>query len=156
MVKQVADFVADFRASISAVERFAYTLRRLNVSVWMPPSDLGPDHGTRMEYADSGDLMIQLRAEHKVRNLNFTSREDFPFPTIIIDEKYKVDAKASLPLFAYFIQSANSNCVAVIYGHTKHRWTTQESWDPKQSRTCTYYVVPIQFVRFCKPEEIFL
>jgi hypothetical protein len=157
MVKPVAAFLEDFRKSIRAVERFAALLRRKNVSVWLSPTEMTPDVESRMDYADSGDLMLQLRAEHKVRTIQFTSREDFPFPTIIIDEKYKVDAKAKQSaLFAYFIESSDGQCVACVYGHTKHRWKTKDAYDKKQGRDCTYYVVPIECVRFCKPEEIFL
>ncbi len=125
------------------------------MAVWLPPTEMTPDVESRMDYADGGDLMLQLRAEHKVRSFAFTGREDFPYPTIIIDEKYKVDAKAGTPLLAYFIESSDGRCVACIYGHTKHRWLIQDSVDPKQRRTCTFYVVPKEFVRFCKPEEIF-
>jgi hypothetical protein len=156
MVKPDADFLADFLKSTRAVDRFAAAIRRANVSVWLPPTEIRPDVASRMEYADGGDLMLQLRAEHKVRNLAFTGRADFPFPTLIIDEKYKVDAKAKQsPLFAYFIESRDGQCVACVYGHTKPRWLIQDTYDKKQGRTCTNYVVPIEYVRFCKPEEIF-
>ena len=156
MVKPVAAFLEDFRNSIRAVERFAALLRSRNVAVWLPPTEMTPDVESRMDYADGGDLMIQLRAEHKVRSLSFSSRESFPFPTIIIDEKYKVDAKGGTPLLAYFIESSDGQCVACVYGHTKNRWLTKDAFDKKQGRTCTYYVVPKEYVRFCKPEEIFL
>lgn len=156
MVKPSADFVKDFCSSQRAVEKFAATLRNKNVSVWLPPTQMRPDVESRMDYADGGDMMIQLRAEHKVRNIQFTGKSDFPFPTLIIDEKYKVDAKASAPLFAYFIESSDGQCVACVYGHSKHRWQVDEVFDKAQGRKCVNYVVPIEFVRFCKPEDIFL
>ena len=155
MKKDFAGFLKDFRSSIRSVEKFAAILKNRGVQVWLPPTQVTPDFESRMEYADGGDLMLQLRAEHKVRSLNFTSREDFPFPTILIDEKYKIDSKADSPLFAYFIQSEDGQCVACVYGHTKHRWQVEESYDKRQGRSCQFYSIPTQFVRFCKPEEIF-
>jgi hypothetical protein len=156
VVKPVADFLQAFRSSQRAVEKFAATLRKKNVPVWLPPTQMTPDVESRMDYADVGDMMIQLRAEHKVRGIKFSSRADFPYPTLIIDEKYKVDSKASTPLFAYFIESSDGQCVACVYGHTQHRWKVDEVFDKAQGRKCVNYVVPIEFVRFCKPEEIFL
>jgi hypothetical protein len=154
-LKDHAGFLKDFRSSITAVNTFAAILRTKGVQVWLPPTQVTPDFESRMEYADSGDMMIHLRAEHKVRNLKFTCREDFPYPTLIIDEKYKVDSKADSPLLAYFIQSEDGQCVACVYGHTKHRWQVEPVYDKLQGRTCHNYTIPIQFVRFCKPEEIF-
>ena len=155
-MKPVNEFLANFSGSLRAVERFAAELRKRNVDVWLPPTKVTPDVESRHEYADSGDMMFQLRAEHKVRqNLVFSGRDDYKYPTVFIDEKYKVDSKRDIPLFAYFIQSQDGNCVACVYGHTMPRWQVTKKFDSKENCHRTYYEIPKEFVRFCKPDEIF-
>jgi hypothetical protein len=155
-MKSDQQFLCDLSASRRAVNDFADKLRQTGMQVWLPPQRTRPDATVREQYADNGDLMVQGRVEHKVRtNLHFTSREDYPYPTVIVDEAYKVDAKADTPVLAYIIENASRTVAAVVYGWTRKHWQVEEVYDPKQGRKCRNYTVPKQHVRFCEPQEAF-
>lgn len=155
-MKQDEKFLSDLGASRVAVNEFAGKLRDSGIQVWLPPERTRPDASVRQLYADSGDLMVQGRVEHKVRNnLNFTSRDDYPYQTVIIDEAYKVDAKSETPVLAYVIENATRTVAAVVYGWTREHWQIEEVYDAKQGRRCRNYTVPVRYVRFCKPQEAF-
>ena len=155
-MKDSNSFLRDLATSRVAVNEFAQRMRDKGLQVWLPPESVRPDASVRREYADNGDLMVQGRVEHKVRtNLHFTSREDYPYPTVIVDEAYKVDAKADTPVLAYIIENASRTVAAVVYGWTRKHWQVEEVYDPKQGRRCRNYTVPKQHVRFCEPQEAF-
>lgn len=155
-MKTEQNFLGDLSASRRAVNKFAAMLRRCGVHAWLPPEEVRPDASVRREYADDGDLMVELRVEHKVRtNLEFTCREDYPYPTVIVDEKYKEDAKQNRRPFVYVIENRHGTCAAVVHWSTRPFWTVETRNDPKQNRECEFYVVDKSRVRFCKPEEVF-
>lgn len=155
-MKHRSQFVANLTRSRSAVNKFAAMLRRHGVFVWMPPEEVCPNAETRHEYADDGDLMVQLRVEHKVRtNIAFTCREDYPYDTVIVDEKYKEDAKQNRRPFVYVIENRDGTCAAVVHWSTRPFWTVETRQDPNEDRPCEFYVVHKSRVRFCKPEEVF-
>lgn len=148
-------FLNDLGASRSAVNEFAALHKSRGVSVWMPPQSTTPNEAERWNHCDSGDLMVQMRVEHKVRTFQFTGREDFPFKTVIVDECYKVDEKQSDPVLAYIISNSDGSRVAVVYGWTRPHWSVDRRFDPKQNRECDFYTVPLERVRFCSPDEVF-
>ena len=155
-MKDGNQFLGDLTQSRRAVNRFAAMLRRLGVSAWMPPEEVRPDESVRHQYADDGDLMVQMRVEHKVRtNLTFTCRDDYPYQTVIVDEKYKEDAKSNRRPFLYVIENKAGSCVAVVHWSTRPFWKIEVRPDPIQKRSCEFYTVDKSRVRFCKPEEVF-
>ena len=155
-MKSDKQFLGDLSASRRAVNEFADKLRECGLQAWLPPERTRPDASVRDQYADAGDLMLQGRVEHKVRtNLNFTSKEDYPYQTVFIDEAYKVDAKADTPVLAYVIENATRTVAAVVYGWTRDHWQIEEVFDSKQGRCCRNYTVPLKYVRFCPPQEAF-
>jgi len=149
-------FIRDLSESREAVNEFAAKARARGVQVWLPPEVVRPDASVRRQYADDGDLMIQARIEHKVRtNLSWTCRNDYRYPTVIVDEVYKEDAKADRPVLMYVIEDQTRQHVAVVYGWTRDKWGIEEMHDPIQKRTCRFYTVDKSLVRFCGIEEVF-
>ncbi len=148
-MKDDSRFLGDLNASRKAVNEFAGKVRSTGIQAWLPPERTRPDAAVRSEYADSGDLMVQGRVEHKVRtNLNFTCRDDYKYDTVIVDEVYKEDAKASEPVLAYVIENAKRTHAAIVYGWTRDHWAIERRNDPIQGRECDFYVVPKRLVRF--------
>jgi len=127
------------------VNKFASSLYKRGINILLPPVT---------DTFDDGDLFVTLRVEHKVRSLQFTCREDYPYDTIFIDEVYKIDNKFDLPL-CYVIENTDGTCCAVIYGFTKPHWKKETKFDKIQNRVCDFYVVSKSQARFCKPEELF-
>lgn len=149
-MKDDQKFVADLNASRVAVNEFADKLRRDGIQAWLPPERTRPDASVRREYADAGDIMVQGRVEHKVRNnLRFTCRDDYPYATVIVDEVYKEDAKSNEPVFAYVIENADRTHAAIVYGWTRDKWQIETRRDPIQGRDCDFYTVEKKWVRFC-------
>jgi|LakMenE18May11ns_1017448.scaffolds.fasta_scaffold9652694_2 hypothetical protein len=154
-MKSDSDFLDSLAASRRDVSSFAEKIRRRGITVNIPQEVTRPDSSLRMLYADSGDMTVEMRVEHKVRGINFTCREDYPFDTVIVDEKYKVDSKSGIPLGMYIIENKSKTHSAVVYGWTQNKWKTQKIYDARQKRECVNYVVPKSMVRFCKSEEVF-
>lgn len=148
-------FIRDLNKSRNAVNNFALIQRQKGVQIWLPPEQTRPDSSQRMDYADTGDMMVQMRIEHKSISLLFTNRNDFPNDSIIVDEKYKYDSKSATPVLMYVLQSANKTHAAVVYGFTHNRWTTKDIYDKNQNRNCTMYMCDKKYIRFCKTEDVF-
>ena len=154
-VKDSDRFLNDLRSSRVAVNEFVARVRSKGFFAWLPPERTRPDPADRKSYADSGDLMLQGRVEHKVRtNLRFTSRDDYPYQTVIVDEVYKEQAKASDPVLLYVIENSDRTHAAVVYGWTRPRWQVESRPDPIQGRVCDFYTVDKSLVRFCPVDEV--
>lgn len=156
-MKASEDFLRDLAASRHRVNRFAAMQKSLGFEIWMPPETTRPTEAERFNYSDDGDLMLSMRIEHKSRSFNFTSRDDFPYPTLIVDEKYKEDRKNAEkgPLGVCIVESDDASCVAVVYGWTRSKWKVEKIWDKKQKRECDFYTVELKIVRFCRPDDVF-
>lgn len=154
-MKSDAEFLQSLSASRRDVEAFAEKMRRRGIAITVCEEVTRPDASQRMLYADSGDMTVEMRVEHKARGINFTCREDYPYETVIVDEKYKVESKNGIPLAMYVIENRSRTHAAVVYGWTKNRWTTEKIYDVRQRRDCVNYVVHKSLVRFCKTEEVF-
>lgn len=149
-MKEDPRFLGDLAHSRRAVNEFANKLRSSGIQAWLPPERTRPDSTVRHEYSDSGDIMVQGRVEHKVRtNISFTCRDDYPYPTVIVDEVYKEDSKSGDPVLAYVIENSRRTHAAIVYGWTRDRWTVESRMDPIQGRMCDFYVVDKRLVRFC-------
>jgi hypothetical protein len=156
IVKDNNGFLRDLSASRMAVNEFAARLRDKGWQIWLPPEFVRPDATVRHDYSDQGDIMVQGRVEHKVRtNLHFTCREDYPYDTVIVDEAYKEDAKASDPVLAYIIENSSRTHAAVVYGWKRHLWQIERRRDPIQRRDCDFYTIHKDHVRFCHPADAF-
>lgn len=154
-MKTDSAFIKDLSESRSRVDRFAAMCRRAGADVWVYPPDTRPDSDSRSEYSDGGDMMLQTRIEHKVRDIAFTCAEDFPYSTMIVDEVYKVDRIKARP-FRYVIENKDGTRIAVVKSSTKPHWTVSRRYDPQQRRECEFYEVPTSLVTFCDfgPESL--
>ena len=155
-MKDDESFIRDLGRSHQAVNDFAERSRRNGWQLWLPPEVLRPDASLRRLYADDGDLMLQVRIEHKVRtNITWTCRADYPFQTVIVDEVYKVDKKSDMPVFMYVIEDQTAQYAAIVYGLTRRHWKTERMRDRIQNRDCDFYTIDKDKVRFCVIDEVF-
>jgi hypothetical protein len=153
-MKADAPFFADLNASRTIVAQRVQELCDMGFYAETTPHVDRPDSSVRMQYGDSGDFMLCARVEHKKRKLRFTGKDDYPFNTVIIDEKYKIDNKEDAPL-AYIIENTAGTCAAVVYGWTRPHWKIERLWDSKAGRYGDFYVIDKKYVRFCKPQHAF-
>lgn len=152
-MKPDSAFLADLSASRSRVDRFAAMHRSRGIQIWQHPEVVRPSAEERAEFSDDGDMLVTLRLEHKVRGFAFTGSGDFPFPSIIVDEAYKIDR---LPRpFVYVIESSDGEAAAVISYRTFSQWSKVRRYDASQRRECEFYEAPLSAVRFCGVGEVF-
>jgi hypothetical protein len=154
-MKNDEEFLRDLAKSRSDVDHFAERLKARGVDVVVLSAETRPDASMRRQYADRGDMTVTLRVEHKVRQLDFTNRTNFPYETVIVDEAYKVREKSHIPLGMYVLENRNRTHAAVVYGWTQGQWEIETIYDRHQGRTCENYVVHKSLVRFCPVDEVF-
>lgn len=143
------DYINSYKESRIRVNRFANIAQDSKINLMLmpqPPLDVRePDHG---------DMMALARVEHKVRHFDFTCREDYPYPSVLIDEMYKVQNKQD-KAFMYVIENKAGTHAAVVYSFTRKEWRTKDFYDWKRSRNTVSFHIDKSLVRFCKIEEVF-
>ena len=87
------------------------------------------------KYADNGDLEIWVegvskRIEVKGLSYDFTNKEDFPFPVLIVCASHSWDMAEPKP-FAYIIFNKKRTHVAIVYGKDKSNWAIERKFDKR-------------------------
>lgn len=154
-MKDNAAFVADFKESHRWVDKVEHWLRGLGYEVRKPRPQLRPDADVRRFYSDKGDLLVwspdarmSKVVEVKHRAVDFTNAVDYPYPTIIVNEWYKLPQVKLDSLFGYVIVNRPGTHVAVVTPDTSVVWKRQERWDSAQKRWCEFAVCPVSFAKF--------
>lgn len=142
-------FTDDFFNSFGSVFAVGAYLQRKGFNVVVPVPEIRPDESERMKYADNGDLLITMPVQVKHRSLQFTCANDYPFPTIFIDENYKIE-KGRKDLFMYVIVARDGNHAAVIRRETRRYWVQKTIYDKRQKRNCTNQACPKEWATFIK------
>lgn len=150
-MKPDAQFVNDFLQSSQYVNLVAYWFSVNGISSRILPNMLRPEVGRRFDFMDNGDIEIHLKVEVKHRSIDFTSRDDYPYPTILIDEVYKVDKK-SRDLYAYVILNERADTCIMIYKYTISKWRKVEKRDRTAGEARMFYEVPKEFGIFMRLE----
>lgn len=146
LAKHDPDFEQDLEKSKEAQERAIRWLNFEGYTVIAPPVQCRPDIKKRAAFSDKGDLFILKGCEIKRRSLEFTCREDFPYPTIFIDIANNFDKKTPKPeTYLIFCQDM-SHAVFVDVRATRDQWTKTTKWDRGRNRTL--YECPIDDLVF--------
>jgi len=99
------------------------------------------------EYSDDGDLGLVQRVEVKRRQtLTFTSKEDFPFDTLIVDACHCYDKARPKPVF-YIIFNYEMTAAFIVEGDTYPYWKKVERFDTQKNRKRLFYECPLDKVR---------
>lgn len=146
-MKADAAFVSDWRASQGAVLRVAEWLAGFGGEVVIPAPHLRKDAATRMLEGDRGDILYTEAVEVKQRQIAFTGAADYPFPTVFVDEVYKVDRRVARTR-AWVVVNRDGTCLAVIPKATRREWVVVERPDAAQGRVCQWYACPVARVTF--------
>jgi hypothetical protein len=140
-------FLADLRASRDAVEIAAQWLASRGYPVIVRPTFERPSVERMADYADGGDLEIVQRVEVKRRiGLTFTSRDDFPHDTVIVDACHCYDRAVPKP-YAYLILNRDMTCaLCVNVRDTVSSWHRTERLDRHKNRIREFYECPVALV----------
>ena len=122
------------------------------------PKTYAKHQSERMQHTDHGDLKVVLRMFDgtiprvmgvKGRSIEFTSREDFPFPTLIV---CSVNSwKYSDPKPRGFISLCKCRKhAAIVWSSTRRAWKEEDFVDgrPNRGEKETNYVCPTHCVQF--------
>jgi hypothetical protein len=145
-------FVADLHKSQESVWAVARWLGTLGHHVTIRALRIRPAAEQMGEFADDGDIEIVQRVEVKARRLDFTSADDYPFPTIIVDVAHTWDNATPKPL-AYVILNRAGTHAAIVYGQTSPKWVKTERFDAGKNRTRTFYESPVSLAKFFQLER---
>ena len=144
-------FVDHLDASHAGVWTVANWLNSRGNTVIVPPTTVAKSYEDRLNHVDGGDLFIQQRIEVKVRNLDFTSRDDFPYKDgMLVCAKHSYDNASPKP-YAYVYLNKAMTHVALIMATTSKHWTVKDVKDSRyvESNQLTYEC-PLEWVIFSK------
>ncbi len=143
-----AAFLNRLRESQQFTTLAAHILSGMGYPVTIRPVFERPDVMKRAEYADNGDLEIIQTVEVKHRQeLDFTCREDYPYPTIIVDMASSYDKKRPKPLM-YIIFNSQATHYALVMCRTVRQWRRVRRRSGLNGVTSDYYECPINLVEF--------
>jgi len=141
-------FVGDLRASQKHVQIIAEWLRAKGLTVDILPTRIRPDVHQMSDYADDGDILVskdggqKYRVEVKQRKLRFTSIDDFPYSSIIVDVAHTWDRADPKPA-AYILTNIDITAAIVIKAKTSDQWVRTQKWDRFKKRNRTFLECPV-------------
>lgn len=171
MVKNQREFLDDYNWGLDWETKVADLITRCNPYV-DKPAKFSKVHGGRViGFDDDGDMRASVHIGCKRRRLAFTGREDYPFPTVFVDEEYKLipdhmdrEDYYALPVqerlarikwfHSYWIASSDMNHVALIVPATKRHWILEKVYSPKDRRDAFNWACPVSKVIFGKTSDI--
>ncbi len=148
ILKSETEFIRDINESAKYVDACVAWLTGRGLKAKAMPLVVRPDVSVKNDFLDNGDIEITKRIEVKHRSINFTSADDYPYDTVIVDELYKVDRSDSGDLDKYMIVNNKCTHICIVDSCTKNSWTTETHYDAAQKRTCTFYVCPLNKCAF--------
>lgn len=140
-------FIEDLRKSQEAVRVATQWLSAKGYPVIVRPTFERPDTDAIAEFSDHGDLEIVQRVEVKRRvGLDFTSKDDFPYSTLIVDACHCFD-KAHPKPYAYIIFNKDMSAAFVVNTkETMKEWKTTRRHDAKKARDRSFYECPVSLL----------
>ena len=110
-------------------------------------------YADRMNHVDDGDIKTLVegaiwRVEVKGSGTAFTSIASFKYPTIIIDEEYKINKQHEFPLWGYAIVNKQRSGLFWIPATTKEHWKSETRFDSKMQKERTFVESPKHCVEY--------
>jgi hypothetical protein len=144
------EFLSALNNSAKYVSLVASWMAKGNCDVVIKPTLIRPDFDSRNDFLDSGDIEIRQRVEVKQRCLRFTSVDDYPYSTVIVDEKHKIDRIPNGRLWGYVIVNQECTHACLVKPNTREYWQTKETFDKKDNQNRCFYVCPKELCFFCE------
>jgi hypothetical protein len=149
-MKSDEHFISALQGSSKFVSAVASWLAKYDCDVMIRPTLVRPSFELRNDYADAGDIEIRQRVEVKHRSIKFTSATDYPYETVIVDEKFKIDRISRGRLWGYVIVNSECTHACIVKPETWGYWTVQSMYDRKDKQDRDFYVCPKEHCRFCE------
>ena len=110
-----------------------------------------PDHQSRHNYTDDGDITVGGNARIEVKywpDIAFRGRDSCPYPWVFVDEVYQIEREHTLPLLGYVIVNGPKTHVAMISENTKIHWEKRKALDKRYNEEREWYACPRKYVLF--------
>jgi hypothetical protein len=146
-------FKDDLKESQKYVWKAAKWLNSIGHSAAVNPTYVRPAASQRAEYSDGGDITMLQRVEVKRRKIEFKTKEEWPYPTVMVDVAHTYDSKRPKP-FMYIIQNNDATAGFIIMGSTDSTW--QRVSRKTAGRVRDHYECPLDqavFVSFAAPTD---
>jgi len=143
-------FVSQLREGHEFAELVADRMRGHGIAVRVTPMEIRADIEDRHRFADEHDLTVgrhrKIRIDVKSRNLAFTSRANYPYPTALVDTLPGWRAKTFKPA-AIVLVSQITRAMVVVPRSTEARWTVRRRTDHVRSIDDRFLEVPRGLLR---------
>lgn len=164
-------FKDDLAVSRKAVYRAVWWLNNRGHTVVVPPNKTRPEAKDRIDYSDFGDLQVAFgkdgirsladlnaleTVEVKQRfnnpkypkvNMDFQSRDEFYYPTVIVGIEKHYDKLDPEPLFTIVFNESLTGCLT-INRNSKPEWVIVEKQVEKNGRKQIWYECPKHLTTF--------
>ena len=84
-----------------------------------------------------------------MQNLEFTSKQDFPYPTVIVDVCHAYDRAHPKP-YAYIIFNKSMDRALIIEGRTHGAWAKTRKQDRFKNREREFYECPLELAHIVR------
>jgi len=141
-------FLERLKNSSRAVFVIAQMQHAKGHTVEIPKTRFAPTAAEADQYLDDGDLIVDgERIEIKHRDIDFTSRADWPYRDMFVSNVAAVE-RAGDEVTAYMVVSKDYSHVATIPRSTKDYWYTVEVLAKNTGNVERNYSCPIDYVVF--------
>jgi len=100
-----------------------------------------PGHDPRKDFCPTPDAVALVQLEIKVRSLTFTCPEDFPYPTVFVDDEHGL-SKGPEPFAWIFLSKPTGAWVWTSCLDRDDEWSFQKVYDSMRGFTVSTLVAP--------------
>jgi hypothetical protein len=105
-----------------------------------------PGHDPRKDFCPTPDAVGLVQLEIKVRSLKFTGPEDYPYPTVFVDDQHGL-SKGPEPFAWIFLSKATGAWVWTSCLDRNDEWKFQDVYDTMRGFTVSTLVAPSKHLR---------
>ena len=120
----------------------------LGYEIHVPKIRVRPDSAQRMDYSDDGDIKLIEVIEVKRRKMQFSSIEDFKYPTIIVDVCHTFDNREYKPRCYVIVNEPMTGAIIINVHKTRKHWRKRTKTDNHAGREREFYECPIHLCSY--------
>ena len=148
MTENHQKFLASLKESKAWVWKTAELLNDCGYPVTVNPTTYAETHDDWKKHADNGDLTINQTIEVKHFSADFTCREDYPYPVVLVCYVHSHKQKKPPP-WGYVLWNGAGTHIAVVKTDTQKNWTIRHITDRRYDNySQDVYQCPLELVTF--------
>lgn len=146
-------FIRRLDASRKSTFLVAAFLHKAGFNVHIPAFDYNEANEPWEDHVDDGDIYIwkergeQLRIDVKHVSVDFTGKDDFPFPYMFVADIRAIERANPFPL-AYIVANKQCSHIGIVWGKTKKFWEAHDVFATNTNKMITVKRCPVEYVDF--------